>query len=241
MIMTCRLRLFAVHAVAACSLAFAQTTPTAEPFVEAVQPQVSRVSSAAGNVASGCNPWKINPFSTDLSFGARACIGLSELASPGTALQIGVMASMAQWRNSSRLNKDDDIGLRIARAYARRSVHVTAETLVGYLHHEDPRLHASGERGAWRRTRAAFLSVLESPDQDGNARMAFAPLAGSLGSGLTSMALERENSLGHGLERSGIVYSHYFVRALFREFSPEIWSLSPRFVKKFHKDDAPAN
>jgi hypothetical protein len=244
MIMTCRLRLFVAHAVAACSIALAQTTPSAEPFVESIQPEGSPSLSSAGNVPSGCNPWKLNTFSTDLSFGERACIGLSDLASPGLALQIGVMSGVAQWRNNTHLNKNDndDIGTRIAHAYERHAARVTAETLVGYLHHEDPRLHASGEQGGWRRTRAAFLSVLESPDQDGKARMAFAPLAGSFGSGLTSMALQsRQNSLGYGLERSGLVYSHYFVRALAREFSPEIWSLAPRFVKKFHKDDGAAN
>ena len=65
----------------------------------------------------------------------------------------------------------------------------------------------SGEQAAWRRTRAALLSVLESPDQDGNARMAFAPLAGSLGSGFTSMALyQRQTSVGFALrtERTNI-------------------------------------
>ena len=115
--------------------------------------------------------------------------------------------------------------------------------LVGYWHHEDPRLHRSGRQGVWPRTRFALLSVLESPDASGNARMAFAPLAGSLGSGLTSMALyQRQNSLGWGLERSGLAYSHYFARALVHEFSPDLWNLAPRFVRnKFHNQTLPTD
>ena len=136
----------------------------------------------------------------------------------------------------------DDFGMRMSHLYARRTARLTAETLVGYLHHEDLRPTVSGEQSAWRRTRAAFLSVLESPDQDGHARMAFAPLAGSLGSGFTTMALyQRQTSAGFALERSGIVYSHYFIRALYHEFRPELWSLAPHFVRKIHHDDSPSN
>jgi hypothetical protein len=63
--------------------------------------------------------------------------------------------------------------------------------------------------------------------------MAFAPLAGSLGSGMTSLALyQRQNSIGYGLERSGLIYSHYFMKALFHEFGPDLWNMAPHFVKK---------
>jgi hypothetical protein len=241
--MTRRLRsiLFA-HVVAACSIALAQTPASDAP--EASPLQALPVLSAARSVSSGCNPWKMNAFSTDLSFGQRACMGLSELASPALMIEVGAVAGFAQWRNSLRSGKGDseDFSTRVEHLYARRTAHVTAETIVDYLHHEDPRLHSSGEKGAWRRTRAAFLSVMESPGQDGNARVALAPLAGSLGSGLTSMAFnERHTSLGDGLERSGIVYSHYFVRALVHEFSPELWSMAPSFVRKYHAPSTPGN
>jgi hypothetical protein len=136
----------------------------------------------------------------------------------------------------------DDIAIRFEHLYERRIGRITAETLVGYLHHEDPRLHSSGQQGIWRRTGFALLSVLESPDQNGNARIALAPLAGSLGSGLTSMALyQRQNSLGYGLERSGVIYSHYFIRALYHEFSPELWSLTPHWIRKHRTDSVPVD
>jgi hypothetical protein len=61
-------------------------------------------------------------------------------------------------------------------------------------------------------------------------------MAGALGWGLTSMALyQQKNSLSFGLERSGISYGGYFARALLHEFSPELWSLTPRFIRKHHE------
>jgi hypothetical protein len=63
--------------------------------------------------------------------------------------------------------------------------------------------------------------------------LALAPIAGSLGSGLTSMALyQYQNSLSYGLERSAVSYGFYFFRAVVHEFSPELWSLAPPFVRK---------
>jgi hypothetical protein len=207
---------FAALALATCSVAVAQTP---------------------------CNPWKVQVYPDELSFGDRACIGISELTSPALALESGLMSGFSQWRNSPQIRKTDadDIAIRFAHLYERRAARATAETLVGYLHHEDPRLRSSGKENVWQRTRFAMLSVLESPDADGKERMAFAPLAGSLGSGLTSMALyQRQNSLGWGLERSGMIYSHYFARALFHEFSPELWHAMPQFVRnRFRPPDIP--
>lgn len=171
-------------------------------------------------------------------------MAVTELASPGLLAETTLYAGLSQWRNSPHMrgNDGDDFSMRIAHIYARRTARVTAETLVSYLHHEDLRPKVSGEQTPWRRTRAAFLSVLESPDQDGHARMAFAPLAGSLGSGFTSMALyQRQTSAGFALERSGLVYSHYFIRALYHEFRPELWSLAPHFARKYRPADIPVN
>ena len=168
----------------------------------------------------------------------------TELASPALLAETGLAAGFSQWRNSPHMrgNDTDDFAMRMAHLYARRTARLTAETLVGYFHHEDLRPIVSSEQSPWRRTRAAFLSVLESPDQDGHARMAFAPLAGSLGSGFTTMALyQRQTSAGFALERSGIVYSHYFIRALYHEFRPEIWSLVPNFARKYRPSDIPVN
>jgi hypothetical protein len=46
----------------------------------------------------------------------------------------------------------------------------------------------------------------------------------------------RQNSLLYGLERTGLSYGGYFARALIHEFSPEFWSLTPRFIRKHHEE-----
>ncbi len=182
-----------------------------------------------------CNPWVIQALPTELSFRQRACFILAELASPGRFADAAAGAGFSQWRNLPRMNPHDadDFGTRFAHVYERQAARATAELLVGSLHHEDPRLHFSNAKGAVNRTRAALLSVVISPGEDGQARPALAPIAGSLGSGLTSMALyQYQNSLSYGFERSGVSYGFYFVRAVIHEFSPELWSLAPPFVRK---------
>jgi hypothetical protein len=177
----------------------------------------------------------IQALPTELSFRQRACFILAELASPGRFAQAAAGASFSQWRNSPRISPHDadDYPVRFEHIYERQAARATAELLVGSLHHEDPRLHFSNAHGAVNRTRAALLSVVISPGEDGGARPALAPIAGSLGSGLSSMALyQYQNSLSYGFERSGISYGFYFVRSLFHEFSPELWSLAPPFVRK---------
>jgi hypothetical protein len=230
------LRLTALFAVTSYSVAVAQG-PATEQIANPV-PATPIVLSA------GCNLWKTQLLPSDLSFNQRLCIGFSELANPWAFLGSGVAAGLSQWRNSPhmKITDYDDISVRFEHIYERRAARITAEILVGYWHHEDLRPHSSGQKGVWHRTGAALLSVLESPDSDGHARIAFAPLAGSLGSGLTSMALyQTQNSIGWGLERSGLIYTHYFVRALYHEFSPELWSLAPHFIRKYHTADIPAN
>ena len=184
-----------------------------------------------------CNPWIIQTLPTELSFRQRACLSLAEFASPGRFLGAGFGAGFSQWRNlRASLPRDgDDLGNRFAHIYERQAARGTAELLVGYLHREDPRLRFSNAHGWVNRTRVALWNVMISPDEDGHARPAFAPIAGSLGCGLTSMALfQYQNGLSDGFRRSGIAYSGYFARALVHEFSPELWSLAPRFIRKRH-------
>ena len=216
----------AVYAVSICSSAFAQTSDSASILPNTV------VLSAP---LTTCNPWVIQALPTELSFRQRACFILAELASPGRFAEAAAGAGFSQWRNSPRISPDDadDFGTRFGHIYERQAARATAELLVGSLHHEDPRLHFSNAHGAVNRTRAAMLSVVISPGEDGQARPALAPIAGSLGSGLTSMALyQYQNSLSYGFERSAVSYGFYFVRAVIHEFSPELWSLAPPFVRK---------
>ena len=215
----------AAYAVSICSGA-AQT-----PDSKSVLPQPI-VSSAPSTT---CNPWVIQALPTELSFRQRACFILAELASPGRFAEAAAGAGFSQWRNSPRITPRDadDFGTRFGHIYERQAARATGELLVGSLHHEDPRLHFSNAKGALNRTRAALLSVVTSPGEDGHARVALAPIAGSLGSGLSSMALyQYQNSLSYGFERSGISYGFYFFRAVVHEFSPELWSLAPPFVRK---------
>ncbi len=196
------------------------------------------LASPLGSGRATCNPWRPVLLTDRLSFAERSCFALSQLVNPGLMAATAFQAGFSQWRNSPHMNKSDsdDVSVRFEHLYERRTARVTAEMLVGYWHHEDPRPRISGATGTWRRTGAALMSVLTSPDENGQARMALAPLAGSLASGFTTMPLyQRQNSVGWALERSGLVYSRYFARALYHEFSPEIWSLAPKFVRKYHK------
>jgi len=215
-----------VCAASICSAALGQT-----PDSQSLLPQQTVLSTPL----TTCNPWVIQALPTELSFRQRACFILAELASPGRFAEAGAIAGVSQWRNVPRISPRDadDFGTRFAHVYERQAARATAELLVGDLHHEDPRLHFSHAHGAVNRTRAALLSVAISPGEDGQARLALAPIAGALGSGLTSIALyQYQNSLRYGFQRSAISYGFYFFRAVFHEFSPELWSLAPHFVRK---------
>ncbi len=226
---TFRVVLLVAYVLADCSAAIAQTE-NAQPAPST--PPVLFVP------ATTCNPWIIQTLPTELSFRQRFCLELAHLASPATFIETATITGYSQWRNSPLIEPHDadDFSLRLGYLYERQAARGTAELFVSYLHHEDLRPHPSNKQGFWLRTGAALLTVLASPGENGNGRVALAPIAGALGSGLTSMALyPRQDSLMYGLERSGLSYSGYFARALIHEFSPEFWSLTPRFIRKHHQ------
>jgi hypothetical protein len=238
---TCRLRLIFLCSVAATSVAVAQdqsafSSSSSELSSSSLLSSSSSNSAANPVDAMSCNPWKFKVLPAELSLHDRACLGLSQIASPGTLLGAAALAGVGELRGKQRSKgaESEDFGEHFAHIYARTAARTSAELLVGYLHHEDPRWHPSNEQGAFRRTKAAFLSVIDSPDQNGNARMAFAPLAGSLASGFTAMGFSQLRQTGYtgALERSGFVYSHYLAKALIREFTPELRSLAPGFIRK---------
>ncbi len=122
---------------------------------------------------------------------------------------------------------------RLESYYARHAARDTAELLVGYWHHEDPRPHKSLETGFWKRTNSAMLSVLASPGQDGRLRPALAPVAGSLSSAFAGSAMSRrEQTLPDTMIRAGAVYGFYFVRAVFAEFRPDLESMVHRVLNR---------
>ncbi len=82
--------------------------------------------------------------STTLSFAERSCFEFSEMLSPGLFAESAFAAGISQWRNSPHIRRPDSdhIAVRFEHLYERRTARITAETLVGYWHHEDPRLRA---------------------------------------------------------------------------------------------------
>jgi hypothetical protein len=186
--------------------------------------------------ATSCNPWKVKVLPEKLSFRQLACYQFAELASPGTLLGAGALAEISQLRNSPHMNRRDadDPAVRFEHLYERRASRAGAELLVDYLHHEDPRYRRSHSSNTWRRTGDALLSVFISPDENGKARPALAPIAGSLSSGFVTMGTyQRQAGWSDALPRAAIVYGHYLVAAVFHEFTPELWSLAPPFIRKY--------
>jgi hypothetical protein len=110
--------------------------------------------------------------------------------------------------------------------YARHAAQDIAEYLVGYVHHEDPRLHRSRETEVWKRTGSALLSVIASPDEDGHLRPAFAPVAGSLSSAFVGTMMYRHSeTLPNTMIKAAGIYGFYFARAVFNEFRPDLTSM----------------
>jgi hypothetical protein len=194
------------------------------------------VPALSASATTSCNPWVLQTLPVELSFRQRFCLELAHLSSPAAFLRASAAAGWGQWRNNAPSIKPrdgDDYSTRLGYSYERRSARAASELFVGYLHHEDPRPRRSNLQGVWKRSHWAVMSVLISPGEDGHARVALLPIAGSLSSGLVSMAVyPHENSWSDGFDRAGIAYGLYFARALVHEFSPELWSLTPRFVRK---------
>ncbi len=169
-----------------------------------------------------------------LSFGQLACWHASELLSPWAAVRAGFSSGLGQLRNNPYLKAEDgdDYAHRFAAYYAMRSARETGELLAGFLNHEDPRPHPSGETTFKKRARSALLSVLIVRGDENN-RPAFAPIVGSLASGFAGAACYRVNTgPGYAFEQAGIAYSGYFGKALYREFRPDISFYVKRMLHK---------
>ncbi len=189
--------------------------------------------------SASCNPWRLQLASSTPTLEERACAEFFHLLSPGMLARSAAAAALGQWRNSPNIDKQDgdDMGHRFSAFYARHSAQGAGELLAGYLNHEDPLKHPSGLHGNWNRVRAALLSVVQTTDADGKVRPAFAPLAGSFSSGMTSIACYRyrgETPIEGGLIHSGMVYSSYFANAIFREFKPDLSALAYRARHRKH-------
>lgn len=210
-------------------------TPTSFPVAPAV-------SSPIGNLISkapACHPYDLQA-AKQLSFEQRACYFGEKLVAPSMLLRGLFSGAYGQWRNNDpHVGNEgmDDFGRRFGSFYARHTAQNAGELVAGYLHHEDPRLHVSGEHGFWNRTRAAFVSVVVSKDEDGDNRIALAPIAGSLGAGFVGMAVStRHDHLEDGFRRSELSYGGYIGTALLHEFQPDLSAFASRLLHKKNPD-----
>ena len=163
-----------------------------------------------------------------LNLKQRGCYFVRQLFSPQFAVSTGVMAVFAQSINSPLVRHErwGKFPHRFEIYYARHAAQDAGEYLVGYFHHEDPRLHKSAETGFWRRTNAALLSVVTSPDEEGHLRPAFAPVAGSLSSAFVGTLMYRHSeTLPTTMIHAAGIYGFYFARSVFNEFRPDLDSM----------------
>ncbi len=195
---------------------------------------VSDPDASSKNEVSACNPYRLQA-DHSLSFKQRLCFAVDPLITPQFALTAAAMSGFSELRNAERLKGKpmSNYPERFADYYARHSAQAAGEMMAGYLHHEDPRLRTSTQRGFLRRTSAAFSSVLVARDSEGNSEIALAPIAGAFSSGFVAMEVGRRNdNVAGAMRRSGFVYSTYFVKALVREYKPELTELTRRLLHR---------
>ncbi len=221
-------------------LADAQRTASTLLPVSTTGASSSTDSAASTNDSlPACNPYRLQS-DASLTFKQRACYYKNQLIAPSFVLQAGVMSAFAELRMSGRPGHKDneDYPEHFANYYARHAAQDAGELVAGFLHHEDMRPHRpSNQQGFARRTGSAFMSVLTSRDANGGTTMAFAPIAGSLSSGMVSTVLSsRTTTLAGGFEHSGFVYSTYFIKALVQEFKPELSSYTHRLLHHGKQD-----
>jgi hypothetical protein len=169
-----------------------------------------------------------------LSLRQRACWHGSAIVSPWGALWGGFSSGIGQWRNSPYVKGQDgdNYAHRFAVYYARRTARETGELIAGYLNHEDPRFHPSGQTAFGKRVRSALTSVLVTRTDDGS-RPALAPIMASLGSAFAGAACYREQTgTGYAFRGASITYGSYFAKAIYREFRPDISFFMNRMLRK---------
>ncbi len=204
------------------ALLHAQTGNNVEPLPTA--------AGRTGSVNTSCSSYALQSAAL-LNLKQRGCYFARQLFSPQFAASTGFMTVMGQSMNSPFIRHErwSKFPHRFEIYYARHAAMDAGEYLAGYLHHEDPRLHRSSETGFWRRAGAALLSVVDSPDENGHWRPAYAPVAGSLSSAFTGTLLYRHSeTLPTTMDKAGGTYAFYFVRAIFWEFKPDIVAMIRR-------------
>lgn len=193
------------------------------------------VSSTAADQPNVCSAIALK-FAVTLTLRQRACIYGEDLISRKLALTAGFVSAFGQAANLPSVphQRMDEFPHRFATYYATHAARGTGELLAGYLHRESQQHRGSLAHGFWHRTDEALISVLTSPDENGSFRLAYAPIAGSLGAGIVGSAMyHHKDTLSEGLTHAGLIYSKYFLRAIFAEFKPDIKSYARH---KLHRD-----
>lgn len=201
----------------------------ASTFVVNAQSPAPTLSSSS---PKDCRAFTLQTVET-LTLKQRACFAGKQLISPQFALAAGIASAYGQFLDSPHIYHTGlaEFQRRYEIHYAYRGARTTAELIVGYLHNEDPRFRRSIAHGFWRRTNSSIRNVLISPDADGNARVAYAPIAGAFGSAFTASMLYRHSeTLPNTLEHAAAVYSFYFVRSFYQEFKPEFTTYARHFL-----------
>jgi len=176
------------------------------------------------SASSNCEPSELRVLH-ELTFRQRACYYTERLLRRSLALRAAVFSSFDLMRNSPRQQADGlgDFGSRVSIFYATHAAENAGQLLAGYLHREDPRPHPSEQTGFWRRAKSAMRNVVINQSDDGDMRVALAPIAGAFAAGFTGAACyHSHNRVTEGLLWSGGAYGGNFGVALFNEFRPDI-------------------
>jgi hypothetical protein len=173
---------------------------------------------------SNCEPSELRALH-ELTFSQRACYYRERLLRRSLALRAVLFSSFDLLRNSPQQRADGlgNLGRRVSIFYATHAAEGTGQLVAGYLHREDPRPHPSEQSGFWRRAKSAMRNVMINQSDDGDRRVALAPIAGAFAAGFTGAACyHRHNRVTEGLVWSGGAYGGNFGVALWNEFRPDI-------------------
>ncbi len=171
---------------------------------------------------------------TDLTFKNRFCYEAKTVISTGAMFRAFAGGGYSEWAPVPR-GFDHDSGMFVTHVeyfYSRRVANAFGELVGGQLNHEAIESQPSGKDGIWNRTRSALWSVARIQDDHGS-RIAIAPIAGSLASGLVTLGCcGYARSPEAAFRRAGVSYAGYFATALFREFKPDLKSYARRKFRR---------
>jgi hypothetical protein len=215
---------------------------------------MAQTTDAAYPKGTPCLPGNYQTQSIPLTAHQKFCYFVQKRAiTPSAVFGAAFSAGYAQMTNNPTEwgGGADAYWKRFGTRFAQGLSKSTAESLVGMLDHEDPRLHASSEAGTMlqnpsrimpRLGRAVLGSVWTTRDAyaDGSPRragLAYSRMAGAFTSGFIGMSWtpERNNTVGQAFGRAGTGYAGYVGTSVWTEFQPDILDLAARMIGRRHK------